>query len=255
MQHKTMVLLSCLILSSCTHKNLSIVKESNSSASMEDHYEYAVRNASVVDSSDLCDTLIAITKENPRLVWNSDSSKILMTMWKSQESYEKFYKSDSLTSPSEEYVTWVTTVPQVQDFGKAYIAAVPSADSMQVTKRIKQYLGLMPEWNYDVFIEVWVDPADLFRPCVDPEIDDEGCNISFSKELPRVKNIKDYKAFYQNLYFNDFRTRPGIPWTGLGYTYDWGTQNLPVGASEFILVPGAKFEIKEVIQTMDYFRQ
>ncbi|MCP4294531.1 MAG: hypothetical protein GY786_02880, partial [Proteobacteria bacterium] len=105
------------------------------------------------------------------------------------------------------------------------------------------------------FIEVWVNPAELFRPCVDPEIDDAGCQIDFASELPTIKNIKNYKSFYQNLYFNDFRTRPGIPWTGLGYTYDWGNPNSAVGASEFILVPGAKFEVKRVVKTMDYFRE
>lgn len=242
-----------LLFSSCAYKSPSIVHPNEESLNKQNAYTTAVWNASVVDSSDLCDSLIAIRKSNPRLVWNSDSTKILMTMWKSQESYEKFYKDDSLTSPSEEYVTWVTTVPQVQQFGKNYITHNPQADSQQVALRLKQYLGLMPAWNYDVFIEIWVDPSDLFRPCVDPQIDDEGCNISFAKQTPMVRNIKDYKSFYQNLYFNDFRTRPGIPWSGLGYTYDWGNAELPVGASEFILIPGAKFEIKQVVKTMEYF--
>lgn len=243
------------LLSSCIQKSPSIVTEQEVLTFQQDAYAMAVWNASVVDSSDLCDTLIAINKDNPRLIWNSDSSKILMTMWKSLESYEKFYKDDSLTSPSEEYVTWVTTVPQVQNFGRTFIAQDPHADTESVTKRIKQYLGLRPQWNYDIFIEIWVNPSDLFRPCVDPQIDDEGCHLSFSKEIPNVKNIRDYKSFYQELYFNDYRSRPGTPWTGLGYTYDWGNPENSVGASEFILVPGAKFEVKRIVKTMDYFRE
>lgn len=221
----------------------------------ESFYNRAVRDAATVDSGDICNELIAIRKDTPNLVWNSDSSKILMTMWKSNESYEQFYKNDSLTSPSEAYVTWVTTVPQIQNVGKEFIKNHPDATEERVTQKIKEFLGLMPQWNYDVFIEIWVNPKDLFRPCVDPEIDDSGCNIAFGKELPTVKNIKDYKAFYQNLYFQDFRTKPGIPWTGLGYTYNWGNPDNPIGASEFILIPNAPFTIKRVVPTMEYFKE
>ena len=46
-----------------------------------------------------------------------------------------------------------------------------------------------------------------------------------------------------------------IPWTGMGYTYDWGALNYPFGASEFILVPGAEYEIVRIVKTMDYFQE
>lgn len=254
MNLKLLILSIFVLITSCTYrtKTTSAIPDNPSDETL---YSRAVADAAVVDSGDICDSLVAIKKSNDQLIWNSDSSKVLMVMWKSQNSYEQFYKNDSTTPMSEAYVTWVTTAPQVQSFGKGYLQENPTADSLSVTNRMKQYLGLMPEWNYDVFIEIWVNPAQLFRPCVDPQIDDEGCSISFDNELPTVENIRDYVAFYQNLYFNDFRTKPGVPWTGLGYTYDWGNPELPVGASEFILIPGASYEIKRVVKTMDYFRE
>ncbi len=118
--------------------------------------------------------------------------------------------------------------------------------------RLKQFLGLNYTWQYDVFVELWVSPEDMFRPCVDPEIDDSTCNLKFEGPVPTVKGIKDYQEFYKNLYYSDFRSLPGVPCTGLGYTFDWGNQLTEQGASEFILVPGAAYKINRVVPTMDY---
>jgi len=46
-----------------------------------------------------------------------------------------------------------------------------------------------------------------------------------------------------------------VPWTGLGYTYDWGNPDSEVGASEFILVPGAAYQVKRAVPTAEYCAQ
>ncbi|MCG8549109.1 MAG: hypothetical protein MI799_01760 [Desulfobacterales bacterium] len=218
-------------------------------------FENAVNDAAVVDPADVYDNLVAVTPDNPALIWNADNTRVRVVMWKSRTSYASFYKDKHATDENEAYVTWVTTAPQVKTFAQRYLSQFPSATKDQIDLRLKQYLGLKPEWRYDLFIEMWVDPKDLFRPCPDPEIHDKVCNIKFSKTVPKVKGISCYPCFYKNLYFEDFRTRPGVPWTGMGYTYDWGNRHHPFGASEFILVPGAAYEIVKVVETMDYIKK
>ncbi|MEH0019572.1 MAG: hypothetical protein V6Z89_07960 [Desulfobacter sp.] len=217
-------------------------------------FNRAVDDASVVSPGDVYDHLIPVTKDNPDLVWHPDKTRLLVVMWKSRDSYERFYKGQTHTSPSQDYVTWVTTAPQVRTFGRTYLGSRPWAGPKDLEQRLKKYLGLKPEWTYDLFIEMWVRPEQMFRPCVDPEIDDTRCNIEFSDPAPGVSGITDYACFYKNLYFEDFRTRPGVPWTGMGYTYDWGNPGQPFGASEFILVPGASYEIHRVVETWEYFK-
>ncbi len=217
-------------------------------------FDQAVNDASVVEKKDINTDLVPITPENGDLIWNSDKTRVLMVAWKSQGSYEKFYKGQSHTSSSEDYVTWVTAAPQVKTFMKSYLKKHPDATKADIDLRLKQYLGLKPEWNYDVFIEFWVKPDELFRPCVDPEITDKMCNIKFAKQMPAVKGIDSYPDFYRKLYFDDFRERPGIPWTGMGYTYDWGNPVSAFGASEFIMIPGASLEIRSVTKTLDYLK-
>lgn len=215
-------------------------------------YQQAVSNAVTVEKNKTPNNLLAITDSNPDLIWNADKSKILVVTWKDLSVYEKFFKPNHITSGNPEHVTWVTVAPQVQKFCQNYLAENPKADREQLTLRLKQYLGLNAVWKYDVFIEMWVSPQDLFRPCVDPETNDSQCNLRFAEQLPQVKNIPDYASFYKNLYFKSFREGSGTPWTGLGYTYDWGNPASTVGASEFILSPHTKYKIERVLLTQDY---
>jgi hypothetical protein len=219
--------------------------------SLDKSYQQAVTDAAFVKENKLSSNLVAIDSKNPALVWNADKSKILVLTWKEQASYEKFFKPNHATSSNPDHATWVTTAPQVQQFCQNYLQTT-QADKQQLELRLKQYLGLNASWNYDVFIEMWVSPQDLFRPCVDPEINDAQCNLQFGEKLPQVKNIPDYVGFYKNLYFKSFRASSGVPWSGLGYTYDWGNSQSAVGASEFILAPQSEYNIERVVATEDY---
>jgi hypothetical protein len=221
-------------------------------SSSDQSYQHAVSGAVRVTDNKISKNLVAIDDKNPALIWNADRSKILVLTWKEQAAYEKFLKPNHASPSNPDFAIWVTAVPQVQQICQNYLRQNSQAHKPQLDLRLKQYLGLNAAWNYDVFIEMWVSPADLFRPCVDPEINDSSCNFQFGEKLPQVKNIPDYAGFYKNLYFKSFRASAGVPWTGLGYTYDWGNPQSSVGASEFILAPQSDYKIERVIPTSDY---
>jgi len=229
--------------------------ENGKADDVEKTYRRAVADAAVAEKEEITSNLIPIVRGNKKLLWNADESKILVCTWASQNSYEHFLKPHNRTSENPEHVVWVTTVPQVRSLCAEMLAANPQISKEAVELRLKQYLGLNPDWRYDVFIEMWVAPADLFRPCVDPQIGDNSCDLHFGDDIPAVKNIADYRVFFEHLYYKSFRGSSGVPWTGLGYTYDWGNPESEEGASEYILVPGASYEIKQEVPTMKYFRE
>ncbi len=218
----------------------------------EQSYRSAVLDAATVEKHEISANLLAITDNNPTLIWNQDKSKILVAIWKDLSVFDRFYKTNHVTSGNPDHVTWATLAPQVQKFCQNYLTEHPNTDQQQLNLRLKQYLGLSANWKYDVFIEMWVSPKDLFRPCVDPETNDTQCNWQLGDSQPQVKNIPDYPAFYKSLYYKSFRESSGVPWTGLGYTYDWGNLQSPVGASEFILSPHTEYKIERVLLTQDY---
>lgn len=214
-------------------------------------YAKSVADASVVQADEITDSLFPLNKENKDLVWN-EQGKVLVLTWKSQSSYDNFVKPATSTSSNEAYVMWVTLAPQLKRFCNDFVNKTPNVTQEALELRLKQYLGLHYDWTYDVFAELWVSPEDLFRPCVDPQVDDATCDMKFGKDIPTVKNIANYKKFYQNLYYNDFRLLPGVPWTGLGYTFDWKDNGTDIGASEYIMTPGAGYTIKQSYSTAEY---
>jgi hypothetical protein len=44
----------------------------------------------------------------------------------------------------------------------------------------------------------------------------------------------------------------GYPFTGLGYTYDWGRPEQPVGFSEFVVPEGATIRVEDQSPTAAY---
>lgn len=224
-----------------------------------DHgYEWAVRDAAVPESGEINTQLVAVEPGNDSLIWNDDRSRVKVVSWMSWQTYLDYFLPYSETSPEEQYVLWVTMAPYVQRFCRDYARHQPRLTSAALERRLKQRLGLDPERHYEVFVELWIDPGHLVRPCVDPEPTDTGCTLDFNDNPPVVRNIGDYVAFYKNLYFKSFRTDSDQPWTGLGYTYDWlhagpwSRSDAEFGESEFILSPQTPYHIEAAIPTWDY---
>lgn len=215
-------------------------------------YAIGVQDAQVPDAAEIATDLLAVNPANDSLAWSADKTKVKVVTWKSQNSYNNNLAPYSQTSDNEAYVVWVTMAPRIQEFCRNYLASHPKATQADLELRLKQRLGLHPSWQYDVFVEMWVDPADIFRPCVDPDPSDAACELNFGAAIPAVKNIKDYGAFYKNIYYGSFRAAPGVPWTGLGYTYDWYGRPSEQGESEFILSPKTPYVIEQAVPTLQY---
>ncbi len=106
---------------------------------------------------------------------------------------------------------------------------------------------------------MWVNPADLFRPSPDGEVDDTVAEL----ELPgpeRFASQQDYE-FHRDWYnlqlsIDDYdNPAKNYPWTRLGYTYDWGNPDSEVGLSEFVITAGSTIKIENVYETAAYCTQ
>jgi hypothetical protein len=117
--------------------------------------------------------------------------------------------------------------------------------------RLKQLLGLPPYAQKTQFVEFWVSPSDLFRPCHDPAINDTVCNLKFPMNADWDR--RNYKKWFQNQQKRSYGLL-GHPWTQLGYTYDWGNRRSEIGLSEFVIEEGANVEVESVRATNTYLR-
>ena len=207
-------------------------------------YRDAMRNAVYPDSTKIDTCLVEITPQNPSLTWKSFNGvpHVLMTTWKSISYYPNGGDSLYNTGP---YSIWVTASPQLKNWFHQH-------NVVDTNMRLKQLLGLPPVGtNYKLFVEFWVNPADLFRPCPDNEIGDKSCALCFpanaSQEYIKWFNESRISRYYACQLYDQY------PWTQLGYTYDWNPDNTShVGMSEFVIKTNANIYVKSVSTTNYY---
>ncbi len=205
-------------------------------------YDASVIDASEALTDEVSNSLWAITPTNTRLTWNDDKSAVRMVAW---TTYTGYTQGDNLLSRE----IWVTAVPQLQELCKTL------PDDTARIARINQFLGLPPASDWDngrQFVEMWVKPEDMFRPCMDPEIDDTTCGMAFPEGVSA-----EHEDWFMNNYASSFgfwqKTR--YPWTGLGYTYDWCGADTVVGASEFVVRSGSTVSVTGIIDRNTYCAQ
>jgi hypothetical protein len=206
-------------------------------------YAAAVDDAAEHTSEDVVDNLWAITPSNTRLTWNAEKTAVRMVAWTTFTGYKP---GGNLLSRE----IWVTAVPQLQELCRTL------PDDAARIARINEFLGLPPANESDngrLFVEMWVAPEDMFRPCADPEIDDTTCGIQFPANV-----TAEHRSWFINNYASSygFWQTTRYPWTGLGYTYDWCSQDTKhVGASEFVIRSGSVVNVTAIINRDTYCAQ
>jgi hypothetical protein len=142
------------------------------------------------------------------------------------------------------YALWVTAAPDVSAFIQRERVYNPNFSPETLVSRLEQYLGLKPQGRDRTFVEIWVHPNDLLRPCLDEDPTDTQC------ELWSWASLDPTSPFTLALGSGPFRDR--YPFTGLGYTYDWGNPRTDVGASEFVVRHGATVMVHRKVSTQAY---
>lgn len=210
---------------------------------LKKEYSAAVVDAAVAEPSEISKNLVAIVPANERLVWKNRgdavNARVLVVTWTSYNGYDNQVGKPYTMSRE----VWVTTVPEVKNFCKQ--------NSVRNALRLEQLLGLPPNNGKTKFVEMWVRPADLYRPSADPEITDSEAETDFPAPNCYITVSDEFRKWYNNQKAQSYGDN-GYPWTRLGYTYDWGNKKSHVGMSEFVILPGSTVEINSVASTEEY---
>jgi hypothetical protein len=213
-----------------------------------ERYWFAVQDAATADASEISNNLTPIVRCNSNLKWEKESdpnSRVLVTTWVTEEVASKYYEGNvNKEMPAGTYI-WVTAVPEVKNFCRDNALVGPN-----LTLRLEQLLGLPPANGKVKFVEFYVSPHDLFRPCPDPEITDSRCELDYPQTGFLTVSFS-YVNWFEKLKASSYGPK-GYPWTRLGYTYDWKNPANDVGMSEFVIMPGAQVKVEAVTKTADY---
>ena len=208
-------------------------------------YQRSIQNSIYPNESKVSTSLVSLDKKNENLVWKKINGEdyILVVTWKQNVSYYEAYLDSSYYNTGP-YPIWITTAPEL-------IQRMKKVNRKYTDQRLKQLLGLPPNAVYSYFVEFWVNPEDLFRPCPDKEIADKKCDLYFPDQTDsaHVAWINDNRIsrYYQRELFDQY------PWTQLGYTYDWNPKNKShVGLSEFVIGNHKNIVVEAIYKTNDY---
>ena len=208
-------------------------------------YQQSIRNSIYPEASKVSDKLVPVVKQNKDLVWKNIEGEdyILAVTWKQNVTYYKQYL-DSAFYNTGNYPIWITTAPELK-------LRMLTEKPKDINRRLIQLLGLPPNSVYSYFVEFWVKPSDLFRPCPDKEITDTKCETCFPEQTDSAHvawiNESRISRYYQCNLSQQY------PWTQLGYTYDWNPKNKShVGLSEFVIGANKKIIVKAIYTTEEY---
>ena len=211
-------------------------------------YIVSVGDAAKPQPWEISRNLISIKKENTNLVWKEikGESYLLVSSWKTDTTH---YKNDPKSGfyNTYKYPIWVTVAPEVQNICQA--KKFGRKEGLDL--RLKQLFGLPPNVEKNYFVEFWVKPQDLFRPCPDSEIADISCGLAFpenvSDEHKKWINNQRLESYYNRTWDKNY------PWTQLGYTYDWHPKNKKHrGLSEFVIGANRDVIVNHVYTTAEY---
>jgi hypothetical protein len=247
MKNLPQILLGALLLGILSCSPRMLTKDYNEEK-IQNLYSLSIGDAAKPQAWEVVKTLTPASIANPALVKKNIDGEdyLLVSTWTNDTIY---YKNDTATGRynTGEYPIWVTLAPELQNrcqrpnFGRR--------EGLDL--RIKQLLGLPPDSPKRFFVEFWVHPNDLFRPCPDPEINDLSCGLSFPEAV-----TQEHQQWVNELrlasYFNPSWNK-NYPWTALGYTYDWNKRNKTnIGLSEYVIKSDRNIIVHAVTTTAEY---
>ena len=205
-------------------------------------YLEAVDDARTAEPDEICRDLEPIVFYNPDLIWegNPGESRVLLLTWTSWDGYNGA-AGGNVTLSRE---VWVVVPGELKDFYQKN----GSLNGDSLVLRLEQLYGLPPHNGKQWFVEMWVMPADLFRPSPDPDTADCEAELDFPGWVDSV-----YRDWFNRLKSESYGEN-GYPWTRLGYTYDWGNENSEIGLSEFVIRAGSSVGIYSVAGNQDYLK-
>jgi hypothetical protein len=206
--------------------------------SLVESYNDSINRTMTPDRGSVNDlTPIVFTNQNLIIQGTEDNWTVLMVTWTKYSS--SYHVGQNVTTWWGD--TWVTVAPELREFFTHNVDR-----NTNLTLRADQLLGLPPTSSNLYFIEMYVHPADLFRPAADNEINDTSASLTIPQNINAT-----YKQWFDGYTISSYFPKK-FPWTRLGYTCDWGNPNTYEGLSEFVIRKNATVMVHSVSPNSAY---
>ena len=243
-QFSAFLLAMLATLPSCAPKRLETLTAAD--PGLQKTYEQAVSLALNPTPDKVFHNLVAIVSENGDLKWKEIDGQAYVLMVSYVSSFKYYQGTVGKPYNTGQYTIWVTAAPFVKD-----LCSDATWSGGNLALRLEQLLGLPPGGSRAGFVQFWVRPQDLFRPCPDNEVTDRQCSLNIPADVEPWYREWLNELRSQQYYFCP-PNKQGYPWTQLGYTFDWKDLAKPVGMSEFVIKENAVVYVESLTSTAQY---
>ncbi|MBR5728151.1 MAG: hypothetical protein IKX39_05815 [Muribaculaceae bacterium] len=205
----------------------------------------AIEDAKVLDTTKIVHDLMPIQKGYPGEEWETfdGHDMVLVVTLVDSSRLQKFFGKDGVYRIDREMGTWVS-LPA--DWAKR-AGEFEGMDSVAAHMRLIQMYGLDPTCDYDIMVSFYADPTTMFRPAHDPDITTTTVGLEFPKNVDENFKVGEtnFREWYRYSVSAAYEDDSPLPWTQLGYTYDWHKGANKQGVSEYIVGHNSLIKVKK----------
>jgi hypothetical protein len=204
----------------------------------------AIDDARELDSTKVGVNLMPIKKGTPNEEWETINGKnmVLLVTLVDSSRLQKFFGQEGVYKIDREMGTWVTIPGEWLTKKEAF----EGLDSAAAHMRMLQMYGLSPDCTYNIMVQFYADVKGIFRPASDPSIDTTSAGIEFPEWADENYKVGDtnFREWFRYNVSAAFEDDSPLPWTRLGYTYDWHKGAPRQGLSEYVVVDQTYLKVK-----------
>jgi len=204
----------------------------------------SIEDAKVIDSVEVVNDLTPVKKGYPGEEWATFDGKdmVLVVTLVDSSRLQRFFSGEGVYRIDREMGTWVS-LPVDWSSRKA---AFEGLDSVAAHMRLIQMYGLDPTCDYDIMVSFYADPAYMFRPTPDPDITTTTATVDFPAHVDENFKIGEtnFREWFRYNVEAAYEDDSPLPWTRLGYTYDWHNGADHRGVSEYIVGHQSLIKVK-----------
>lgn len=195
----------------------------------------AIADAQKLDSSKIANDLMPVKKGYPGEEWATFDGRdmVLLVTLADSSRMKRFFGRDDVYQIDREMGTWVT----IPADWKRKKEAFEGLDSVAAHMRLIQMYGLSPDCDYNIMVQFYADPAGMFRPAHDPDITTTSAGLEFPAYANENYKVGEtnFREWYRYSVSAAYEDDSPLPWTQMGYTYDWHNGADHKGLSEYIV--------------------
>ena len=195
----------------------------------------AIADAQKLDSSKIANDLMPVKKGYPGEEWATFDGRdmVLLVTLADSSRMKRFFGRDDVHQIDREMGTWVTIPADWLHKKEAF----EGLDSVAAHMRLIQMYGLSPDCDYNIMVQFYADPAGMFRPAHDPDITTTSAGLEFPAYANENYKVGEtnFREWYRYSVSAAYEDDSPLPWTQMGYTYDWHNGADHKGLSEYIV--------------------